>query len=108
MTLEDVLAWVAGTVGAASAAVVGVVWKKADSALPRPEFNKFAEETRETMRTLFSNAEEDRKLMRRELSRASESRGEIREQLHKNHVDVLQAVHQIKDEVHEAIRRSNG
>lgn len=62
---------------------VAMLWRKADGAVQKPDFEKHKENVREDIRLLYQNAEADRKLVR-------DGFDEITKTIHQVHVDLLE------------------
>lgn len=78
MEWKDVANWL----WAALLIPLGILWRKADNAVQKEEFERNKQTVREDIRQLYQNAEKDRQLMRDGFDRLSA-------EIHEVHVSML-------------------
>ena len=83
--LKDAIAAAGAALGTVATFVGGVVWKKADNAVPKEDFKQFMKDMRDTTRELYANAESDRKQLHECVDR-------LDDKIHKLHIKVIEGM----------------
>lgn len=61
---------------------LGIIWKRADNAVQKPEFELNRQTTRDDIRKLYENAEHDRKLVR-------DGFDQLSREIHETHIALI-------------------